>query len=80
LRADCRARITAGYNVGVIDRPSFSFGAYMVAAPGTPTEIHDWVAGIFGEFRELELHLLMGRLAASLAGGGGAGWQRREWR
>jgi len=60
---------------GVIDRPSFSFGAYMVATPGTPTEIHDWIAGIFAEFRELELRLLMGTLAASLARGGGSAWQ-----
>ena len=63
---------------GVIDRPSFSFGAYMVATPGTPTEIHDWIAGIFAQFRELELRLLMGTLAASLSHGGGAGWQSRE--
>jgi hypothetical protein len=63
---------------GVIDRPSFSFGAYLVATPGTPTEIHDWIAGIFAQFRELELRLLMGTLAASLAGGGGASWQDRE--
>jgi hypothetical protein len=63
---------------GVIDRPSFSLGAYMVATPGTPTEIHDWIAGIFAEFRELELRLLMGTLAASLARGGSAAtWQSR---
>lgn len=63
---------------GVIDRPSFSFGAYMVATPDKPTEIHDWVAGIFAEFRELDLRLLMGTLAASLSRGGGAGSQSRE--
>jgi hypothetical protein len=63
---------------GVIDRPSFSFAAYLVATPGTPTEIHDWIAGIFAQFRELELRLLMGTLAASLARGGDAGWQDRE--
>jgi len=62
---------------GVIDRPSFSFGAYLVATPGTPTEIHDWLAGIFNEFRELELRLLMGALGASLSGGG-ADWRSRE--
>jgi hypothetical protein len=62
---------------GVIDRPSFSFGAYLEETSGPPTEIHGWVAGIFAEFRELELRLLMGTLAASLMGGGGAG-QRRE--
>lgn len=57
---------------GVIDRPSFSFGAYMAATPGTSTEVHDWIAGIFAEFRELELRLLMGTLAASLSQRGGA--------
>jgi hypothetical protein len=52
---------------GVVDRPSFSFGAYMTERPGGPTEIHTWIAGIFTEFRELELRLLMGKLGASLA-------------
>jgi hypothetical protein len=51
---------------GVIDRPSFSFGAYMTEQPGGPTEVHQWVARIFAEFRELELRLLMGRLTSSL--------------
>lgn len=63
---------------GVIDRPSFSFGAYLATTPGSPTEIHDWVGGIFAEFRDLELRLLMGALAASLSRGGGSGWQGRE--
>jgi hypothetical protein len=62
---------------GVIDRPSFSFATYLVATPGTPTEIHDWVAGIFAEFRELELRLLMGTLAASLARDGAPARQGR---
>jgi hypothetical protein len=51
---------------GVVDRPSFSFANYMIAREGGPTEIHSWVAGIFAEFRELELRLLMGKLGASL--------------
>jgi len=51
---------------GVVDRPSFSFGAYMTERPGGPTEIHSWIATIFTEFRELELRLLMGKLGASL--------------
>jgi hypothetical protein len=51
---------------GVIDRPSFSFGAYMTARPGGPTEIHDWISTIFTGFRELELRLLMGRLTSAL--------------
>jgi hypothetical protein len=52
---------------GVVDRPSFSFGAYMTERPGGPTEIHSWIATIFTEFRELELRLLMGKLSASLS-------------
>jgi hypothetical protein len=52
---------------GVVDRPSFSFAEYMTERPGGPTEIHTWVAGIFAEFRELELRLLMGKLGASLS-------------
>jgi hypothetical protein len=51
---------------GVVDRPSFSFGAYMTERPGGPTEVHSWIATIFTEFRELELRLLMGKLGASL--------------
>lgn len=51
---------------GVIDRPSFSFRAYMTDRPGGPTEIHDWIAAIFAEIRELELRLLMGRLTSAL--------------
>jgi len=53
---------------GVVDRPSFSFGAYMTERPGGPTEIHSWIGTIFTEFRELELRLLMGKLGASLGG------------
>jgi hypothetical protein len=62
---------------GVVDRPSFSVGAYMAAGPGGPTEIHSWVATIFAEFRELELRLLMGKLGASL---GGIGARSRDAR
>jgi hypothetical protein len=54
---------------GVIDRPSFSFRAYMDKQPGGPTEVHDWINTIFTEFRELELRLLMGKLSASLGSG-----------
>jgi hypothetical protein len=53
---------------GVVDRPNFSFGAYMIERPGGPTEIHSWISTIFAEFRELELRLLMGKLGASLGG------------
>ena len=51
---------------GVIDRPGFSFGAYMSNQPGGPTEVHSWIAGIFAQFRELELRLLIGELESSL--------------
>jgi hypothetical protein len=72
-RAECRMiRIPRLSPVvrGVIDRPSFSFGAYRVASAGGPTEIHGWISDIFAEFRELELRLLMGTLAASLSRSG----------
>ena len=55
---------------GVIDRPSFSFGAYLAKRQGGPTEIHQWIAQIFNEFRDLELRLLMGRVNSSLGRGG----------
>jgi len=55
---------------GVIDRPGFSFAAYMAKQPGGPTEVHSWIAEIFGEFRELELQLLVGQLESSLRGSG----------
>ena len=70
-RAECRMiRIPRLSPIvrGVIDRPSFSFGAYMIERPGGPTEIHDWIGTIFTEFRELELRLLMGQLNSALGG------------
>ena len=54
---------------GVVDRPGFSFGAYMEKQPGGPTEVHSWTAGIFNEFRELELRLILGELESSLRRG-----------
>lgn len=53
---------------GVIDRPSFSFGNHLMDQRGGRTEIHDWIDGIFTEFRQFELRLLMGRLSSVLAG------------
>ena len=55
---------------GVIDRPGFSFSSYIAQQPGWPTEVHSWINQIFGEFRELELQLLIGELESSLRGGG----------
>ncbi len=54
---------------GVIDRPGFSFSAYMARQPGGPTEVHSWIGGIFAQFRDLELRLLIGELESSLRGG-----------
>jgi hypothetical protein len=54
---------------GVVDRPGFSFGEYLSKQVGGPTEIHSWIEQIFSEFRELELHLLIGQLEASLRSG-----------
>jgi hypothetical protein len=51
---------------GVIDRPNFSFSAFMTEQPGGATEVHQWVGEIFTNFREFELRLLMGRLTSSL--------------
>ena len=53
---------------GVIDRPNFSFNAYMAKQPGGPTEIHQWIGNVYAEFRDFELRLLMGRLGSSIRG------------
>jgi len=53
---------------GLIDRPGFSFSAYMSQQPGGPTEVHSWISRVFAEFRELELRLLIGQLESSLRG------------
>lgn len=53
---------------GVVDRPGFSFGAHMANQSGGPTEIHSWIAGIFAQFRELELRLILGELESTLRG------------
>jgi hypothetical protein len=42
----------------------------MAKQPGGPTEVHSWIAEIFGEFRDLELQLLIGQLESSLRGSG----------
>jgi hypothetical protein len=53
----------------VIDRPNFSFGAY-ITEPAEETQVHQWIWPILTRFRELELQLLAGRLATFLAGTG----------
>ena len=50
LRAECgfiRIPRLSPIVRGVIDRPSFSFAAYMTEQPGGPTEVHQWVSEIF---------------------------------
>jgi len=44
---------------GVIDKPGFSFGAYMKTQAGGPTEVHSWIGSVFAKFRELELQLIV---------------------
>jgi hypothetical protein len=53
---------------GVLDRPSFSFGAHLNDHAGSPTEIHSWIRGVFTAFRDLELRLMMGRFTSTLVG------------
>ena len=53
---------------GVIDRPSFSFNAYLANQPSGPTEVHSWTADIYAQFRDFELRLLMGKLTSGLGG------------
>jgi hypothetical protein len=53
---------------GVIDRPSFSFNAYLANQPSGPTEVHTWTADIYAQFRDFELRMLMGKLTSSLGG------------
>ena len=48
----------------------FSFCCLYGHQPGGPTEVHSWISEIFGEFRDLELRLLIGQLESSLRGSG----------
>ena len=52
---------------GVVDRPNFSFSAYMAKQAGGPTEVHAWVGNMYAEFRDFELRMLLGRLSMSLS-------------
>jgi hypothetical protein len=53
---------------GVVDRPSFSFNAYLANQPSGPTEVHTWTADIYAQLRDFELRLLMGKLTSRLGG------------
>jgi hypothetical protein len=70
-RAECRmirlSRLSPIVR-GVVDRPSFSFGAYLGDRSSGPTEIHSWIGTVFTEFRDLELRLMMSRLTSGLGG------------
>jgi hypothetical protein len=65
---------------GVIDRPGFSFGAYMAKQPGGPTEVHTWIASIFSQFRDLELRLMLGELESALRGAARGSARRADMR
>jgi hypothetical protein len=70
-RAECRLmRLTRLSPIvrGVVDRPSFSFGAYLGDRASGPTEISSWIGAVFTEFRDLELRLMMSRLTSGLGG------------
>jgi hypothetical protein len=70
-RAECRMlRLTRLSPIvrGVVDRPNFSFGAYLGDRASGPTEINSWVSAVFNEFRDLELRLMMSRLTSGLGG------------
>jgi hypothetical protein len=53
---------------GVVDRPSFSFNAYLANQPSGPTEVHTWTSDIYAQIRDFELRLLMGKLTSRLGG------------
>jgi hypothetical protein len=70
-RAECRMiRLTRLSPIvrGVVDRPNFSFGAYLGDRSSGPTEIQSWIGTVFTEFRDLELRLMMSRLTSGLSG------------
>jgi hypothetical protein len=52
----------------VVDRPSFSFNAYLANQPSGPTEVHTWTADIYAQLRDFELRLLMAKLKSRLGG------------
>jgi hypothetical protein len=47
---------------GVIDRPSFSFAAYLSKTPDRTSELYEWMRRVFLVFRELAVRLLLGEL------------------
>lgn len=51
---------------GVVDKPGFSFSAFMRRPAETETHLHTWIKKAFLEFRELELRLLLEQLKSNL--------------
>jgi len=51
---------------GVIDKPQFSFDAFMRKPADLRTELHAWTEQIFIEFRELELRIMLRELHGAL--------------
>lgn len=51
---------------GVVERPSFSFSAYMTGDVDRTTELYAWTRQMFVQFREIELRMLLANLQPSL--------------
>jgi hypothetical protein len=50
----------------VVDRKNFSFLAYVLKAKDSTSELYQWMARMFVDFRELEVRLLLGEAAPQL--------------
>lgn len=51
---------------GIVDRPGFSFAAYLGQTADAPTGLGAWIGRIFIAFRDLELRLLLGQFSEFL--------------
>jgi hypothetical protein len=50
----------------VVDRKNFSFLAYVLKTKDSTSELYQWMARVFVDFRELEVRLLLGEAAPQL--------------
>jgi hypothetical protein len=50
----------------VVDRKNFSFLAYVLKTKDSTSELYQWMARMFVDFRELEVRLLLGEAAPQL--------------
>ncbi len=50
----------------VLERPGFSFAAYIAKTADPTSELYGWTRKVFLEFRELELRLLLQALRPAL--------------